>query len=88
MSVQNVDPRIGVPQDILSVWILVDPAHPTLVGEARLSRLEANRAIFRYAPSWWNFPLSEDFPLIADQDFTAHESGSAPGALDDARPDR
>ena len=88
MTVQNVDPRIDVPQDTLFVWMLVDPAHPTLVGEVRLSQLEVNRAIFRYAPTWWNFPLSEDLPLIAGQDFTAHEGGSAPGALDDARPDR
>ena len=88
MTVQNVDPRIDVPQDTLFVWMLVDPAHPMLVGEVRLSQLEVNRAIFSYAPTWWNFPLSEDLPLIASQDFTAHESGSAPGALDDARPDR
>lgn len=88
MTIQYVDPRSYVPQDTLYVWMLVDPANPTLVGEVRLSQLEANRAIFRYTPTWWNFPLSEDLPLIAGQDFTAHEGGSAPGALDDARPDR
>jgi serine/threonine-protein kinase HipA len=88
MTTPYVDPRSYVPQDTLYAWMLVDPANPTLVGEVRLSQLNVNRAIFRYTPTWWNFPLSEDLPLIAGQDFTAHEGGSAPGALDDARPDR
>ena len=88
MITRNVDPRTYVPQDTLYVWALVDPTNPALVGEVRLSQLEVNRAIFRYAPAWWNFPLSEDLPIIAGQDFVAHAVGSAPGALDDARPDR
>jgi serine/threonine-protein kinase HipA len=50
--------------------------------------LVADCATFAYAPAWWNFPLSEDLPLIAGQNFSAGERGSAPGALDDARPDR
>jgi serine/threonine-protein kinase HipA len=77
-----------VPQDQLYVWALVNPAQPTLVGELRLSHLVADCATFHYAPDWWHFPLSEDLPLVAGQEFTAGERGSAPGAIDDARPDR
>lgn len=40
MTVQNVDPRPYVPQDTLLVWMLVDPANPTLAGEVRLSQLD------------------------------------------------
>lgn len=88
MTAPAVDPRTYVPQDTLYVWALVDPAHPMLVGELRLSRLVPDCATFSYAPHWWNFALSEDLPLIAGQDFSTGERGSAPGALDDARPDR
>ena len=88
MTAHGVDPRTYVPQDQLYVWALVDPDNPTLVGEVRLSRLVSDCATFAYAPAWWNFPLSEDLPLIAGQDFSAGERGSVPGALDDARPDR
>lgn len=77
-----------VPQDQLYVWALVNPAQPTLVGELRLSHLVADCATFRYAQDWWHFPLSEDLPLVQGQEFTAGERGSAPGAIDDARPDR
>ena len=77
-----------VPQDQLYVWALVNPAQPALVGELRLSHLVADCATFQYAPDWWHFPLSEDLPLVAGQAFTAGERGSAPGAIDDARPDR
>lgn len=88
MTAPAVDPRTYVPQDTLYVWALVNPANPVLVGEVRLSRLVPDCATFSYAPAWWNFALSEDLPLIAGQDFSAGERGSAPGALDDARPDR
>lgn len=88
MSTTESDPRTYVPQDMLYVWALVDPGNPVLVGEVSLSRLVADCATFSYAPAWWNFPLSEDLPLIAGQSFSAGERGSAPGALDDARPDR
>ena len=44
MTVQNVDPRSYVPQDTLFVWMLVEPAHPMLVGEVRLSQLDMNMA--------------------------------------------
>ncbi len=87
-SAQGVDPRSYVPQDRLYVWALVDPSKPVLAGEVRLSQLVADCASFAYAPAWWNFPLSEDLPMVAGQTFSAGERGSAPGALDDARPDR
>lgn len=88
MTAPAVDPRTYVPQDTLYVWALVDPANHVLVGEVKLSRLVPDCATFSYAPAWWNFPLSEDLPLIDGQTFSASERGSAPGALDDARPDR
>ena len=88
MTAHGINPHTYVPQDRLYVWALVDPANPTLVGEVRLSQLVPDCATFAYAPEWWNFPLSEDLPIIAAQDFSAGERGSAPGALDDARPDR
>jgi len=77
-----------VPQDRLYLWALVNPALPTLVGELRLSELVPDCASFSYDPSWWQFALSEDLPLVPDQVFSAHEKGSAPGAINDARPDR
>ena len=77
-----------VPQDTLYVWALVNPAAPALVGELQLSQLVPDCATFTYDTSWWNFPLSEDLPLVAGQVFSANEKGSAPGAIDDARPDR
>ena len=83
-----VAPHHYIPQDQLYVWALVNPAQPMLVGELRLSQLVADCATFAYAPPWWNFALSEDLPLVQGQEFTAGERGSAPGAIDDARPDR
>ena len=84
----GVNARSYVPQDQLYLWALVNPAQPTLVGELRLSQLVADCATFRYGEGWWHFPLSEDLPLLAGQEFTAGERSSAPGAIDDARPDR
>lgn len=84
----GVDARSYVPQDQLYLWALVNPAQPALVGELRLSQLVADCATFRYGDAWWHFPLSEDLPLVTGQEFTAGERGSAPGAIDDARPDR
>ena len=88
MTANGINPRSYVPQDQLYVWALVDPSHPTLVGEVKLSRLVSDCATFAYASPWWNFPLSEDLPIIQGQTFSAGVRGSAPGALDDARPDR
>ncbi|MDP3653253.1 MAG: type II toxin-antitoxin system HipA family toxin [Rhodoferax sp.] len=88
MTAHGVNPRTYVPQDQLYVWALVDPSNPTLVGEVKLSALVSDCATFAYAPPWWNFPLSEDLPIVQGQEFSAGQRGSAPGAIDDARPDR
>jgi serine/threonine-protein kinase HipA len=88
MSAPGVNPRTYVPQDKLYVWALVNPARPTVVGELGLSQLVSDCATFVYSPEWWNFPLSEDLPIIEGQLFSAGVRNSAPGAIDDARPDR
>ncbi len=86
--VNAVSPRTYMPQDRLYVWAMVNPKAPTLVGEVSLSRLVADCATFSYAPDWWHFALSEDMPLIQGQTFSTGERSTAPGAIDDARPDR
>lgn len=83
-----VSPRTYVPQDRLYVWAMVNPAAPTLVGEVGLLQLVSDCATFTYAPEWWHFALSEDLPLIQGQTFTTGQKNTAPGAIDDARPDR
>jgi serine/threonine-protein kinase HipA len=72
----------------LFLWALVNPKTPTLVGELGLSQLVPDCVTFGYDAAWWQLPLSEDLPLVAGQVFSANEKGSAPGAIDDARPDR
>lgn len=84
----GVSPRTYVPQDQLYVWALLNPEAPALVGEVSLSRLVADCATFSYMPGWWNFALSEDMPIVQDQMFTTGQRNSAPGVIDDARPDR
>lgn len=84
----EVTPETYLPQEKLYAWILVDPSNPTLVGELKLSQLVSDCATFTYTPEWWNFPLSEDLPIILGQEFSAGLRNSAPGAIDDARPDR
>lgn len=84
----TVSARTYVPQDQLFVWAMVNPSAPTLVGEVGLSQLVADCATFTYAPDWWNFPLSEDMPIVSGQVFSAGHKHTAPGAIDDARPDR
>ncbi len=88
MADSGVMPASYVPQDELHLWMLVKPSAPAYVGSLRLNELVPDCASFRYAPSWWQFPLSEDLPLVSGQSFSANERGSAPGAIDDARPDR
>ena len=83
-----VEPRTYVPQDTLYVWALVNPAAPMLVGEVALSPLVADCATFAYAPDWWHFALSEDLAPIQGKIFSRGERNSAPGAIEDARPDR
>ncbi|RYF00773.1 MAG: type II toxin-antitoxin system HipA family toxin [Comamonadaceae bacterium] len=84
----HVTPRTYVPQDTLYVWVLVNPAAPVLAGSITLSQLVPNCATFTYAANWWQFALSENLPVIAGQRFSAGLKDSAPGAIDDARPDR
>ncbi len=88
MSERHISPHNYAPRDQLYVWAMINPAAPTLVGELGLSQLVADCATFTYDASWWHFPLSEDLPLIAGHHFSAGERSSAPGAVDDARPDR
>ncbi len=76
-----------MPQDTLYLWALVNPAQPTLLGELALSQLVPDCATFSYDTQWWNFALSEDLPLVQGHEFSAGEKNSAPGAIDDARPD-
>lgn len=83
-----ITPRDYIPQETLYVWALVNPAHPVLAGSVSLSQLVPNCATFTYASDWWEFALSEDLPLIAGQMFSAGHKDTAPGAIDDARPDR
>lgn len=88
MTEASVSPLSYTPQDRLYVWALVNPAAPVLLGELALSQLVADCATFTYDAAWWHFPLSEDLPLRVGQAFSAGERNSAPGAIDDARPDR
>ena len=86
--VNAISPRSYVPQDSLYVWALINPAAPTLVGELGLSQLVADCATFSYGADWWNFALSEDLPILEGQIFSEGQRNTAPGAIDDARPDR
>ncbi|OAD84205.1 phosphatidylinositol kinase [Comamonas thiooxydans] len=88
LPINAVSPRTYVPQDQLYVWAMVNPAAPTLVGELSLSQLVADCATFTYTQDWWNFALSEDMPIVQGQIFSTGERNTAPGAIDDARPDR
>jgi serine/threonine-protein kinase HipA len=88
MKERSITPASYTPQDALFLWALVNPKTPTLVGELGLSQLVPDCVTFAYDAAWWQLPLSEDLPLVAGQVFSANEKGSAPGAIDDARPDR
>ena len=88
MSQRSITAASYVPQDSLFLWALVNPSSPTLVGELGLSALVPDCATFAYDAAWWQLPLSEDLPLVAGQVFSTNQKGSAPGAIDDARPDR
>ncbi len=76
------------PSERLSLWLLTRPDLPVLIGE--LAMVKALRGVsLRYAQSWLEggFSLSEDLPLI-DQEYLPLQKDTAPGAVDDARPDR
>jgi serine/threonine-protein kinase HipA len=75
-------------QDKLFLWMLAQPQQPRLVGE--LNTVRTMRGVsLRYDATWLRdgFALSEDLPLL-DQEFLPAQRDSAPGAVDDARPDR
>lgn len=74
--------------DTLYLWLLTDPAVPVLVGELHTARTVRGVSL-RYAANWLarGFPLSEDLPLL-DEEFIPTRRDAAPGAIDDARPDR
>lgn len=76
------------PQDTLYAWALLLPGEPVLLGQIGLSSVVPDCATFSYAPSWQEFALSEDLPMLQGEIFSAAEKNAAPGALDDARPDR
>ncbi len=75
----------------LYAWMLLDPQHPQRIGE--IIRQTNGDVGLQYDQTWLNtgFALSDDMPL-GTQTFTpVHRNGrlpGAPGALDDARPDR
>lgn len=76
------------PQDQLFLWLLTQPAHPVLIGEINMLRTLRGVSL-RYADDWIarGFALSEDLPLLTEE-FLPKEKDTAPGAVDDARPDR
>ncbi len=77
-----------MPGDALFLWLLTIPEQPVLIGTLHMARMLRGVSL-RYAPSWLErgFALSEDLPLTT-QEFMPTERDSAPGAVDDARPDR
>lgn len=75
----------------LYAWMLQDPRQPQLIGE--IIRQTNGDVGLQYAPSWLSqgFALSDDMTLEAQTFTPVHRNGrlpGAPGALDDARPDR
>src|SRR3990172_369757 len=76
------------PTDQLFLWLLTDPAQPTLVGELNTVR-SLHGVSLRYAEAWrqGGFALSDDLSL-GGEEFLPTERDTAAGAVDDARPDR
>ena len=77
--------------DRLYAWMLRDPQNPRLVGE--ITRQNNGDVGLTYDPSWLEtgVALSDDMPLVAQTWTPVHHTArqpGAPGALDDARPDR
>jgi len=77
--------------DRLYAWMLMTPLQPQLVGQ--IIRQSNGDVGLQYAPSWIErgFALSDDMPLDAQTFTPLHHHArqpAAPGALDDARPDR
>ena len=79
---------LAQPFDALHLWWLADPANPQLVGT--IEPMRSLRGVsLRYASSWitQGFGLSEDLQISTALHLPQHPD-SAPGAVDDARPDR
>ncbi|WP_077001373.1 type II toxin-antitoxin system HipA family toxin [Variovorax sp. KK3] len=76
------------PQDTLALWMLSDPGRPVLVGELSLASGSQGVSL-RYGQAWRGagYALSEDLPLT-DALFLPPDRKGAPGAVEDARPDR
>ncbi len=75
----------------LFLWSLLDPARPALVGE--LKHMSNGDCSLTYEATWLaaGFALSPDLPLAQDAYAPVHHHArlsGAPGAVDDARPDR
>ena len=75
----------------LYAWFLASPESPRLIGE--IIKQNNGDVGLAYAPSWLmdGFALSDDLPLMGEIFTPIHRMGrqaAAPGALDDARPDR
>lgn len=80
--------------DSLSVWYLENPSSPRKAGTVSLAPLR-QRLAFKYAPAWIEngFDLSPDMPRFTGKksgtkDILAQKGWAAPGAIDDAMPDR
>lgn len=76
------------PRDQLALWWMGQVDAPRLVGEIALTS-NGRGVSLRYGSEWIQsgFALSDDLPLQAEPLLTGH-ADTAPGALDDARPDR
>jgi len=88
MGVTSVNPATP---ERLYAWLLRDPQDPRLVGE--ITRQSNGDVGLTYAPTWLatGFALSDDMPLMTQTWTPVHHTArlpGAPGALDDARPDR
>ncbi len=85
----KISPQVA--PDRLFAWLLSDPKTPRLVGE--VVRQTNGDVGLVYDPKWiaTGFALSDDMPLDTPTWTPVHHTGrqpGAPGALDDARPDR
>jgi len=77
------------PTDRMYLWLLTQPAMPVLIGELNMVRTLRGVSL-RYTDAWIErgFALSEDLPLLRQEEFLPKEKDTAAGAVDDARPDR
>ena len=79
-----------VPQDSMSLWWLGDPLATQRIGTLSLQD-QRRKVALSYDPVWiasaQGFALSEDLPLQLGLNIPA-ERDTAPGAVDDARPDQ